>query len=116
MSVTYQIAKEEWRHWRRSRLVLIATLIYTLLIISTAFLTASNISDVRHEREHQQIQAEETFKSQPDRHPHRMVHYGHYVFRTPSPLAVFDPGIDAVTGQSIFLEGHHQNTAIFADN
>ena len=116
MSVTYQIAKEEWRHWRRSRLVLIATLIFTLLIISTAFLTASNISDVRHEREHQQIQAEETFKSQPDRHPHRMVHYGHYVFRTPSPLAVFDPGIDAVTGQSIFLEGHHQNTAMFADN
>ena len=116
MSVTYQIAKEEWRHWRRSRLVLIATLIFTLLIISTAFLTASNISDVRHEREHQQIQAEETFKSQPDRHPHRMVHYGHYVFRTPSPLAVFDPGIDSVTGQSIFLEGHHQNTAMFADN
>ena len=116
MSVTYQIAKEEWRHWRRSRLVLIATLIFTLLIISTAFLTASNISDMRHEREHHQIQAEETFKSQPDRHPHRMVHYGHYVFRTPSPLAVFDPGIDAVTGQSIFLEGHHQNTAMFADN
>ncbi len=44
-----------------------------------------------------------------------MVHYGHYAFRTPPPLAAFDPGVDAVTGQSIFLEGHRQNTAMFAD-
>jgi ABC-2 type transport system permease protein len=43
-----------------------------------------------------------------------MVHYGHYVFRTPAPLALFDPGLDSVTGQSIFLEGHRQNTAMFA--
>ena len=44
-----------------------------------------------------------------------MVHYGHYVFRSPPPLAILDPGIDAVTGQTLFLEGHHQNTAMFAD-
>jgi ABC-2 type transport system permease protein len=68
----------------------------------------------RHERLHQQGQAEAAFLAQPDRHPHRMVHYGHYVFRTPAPLAVFDPGLDPVTGQSLFLEGHRQNTAMFA--
>jgi len=44
-----------------------------------------------------------------------MVHYGHYVFRAPPPLAMFDPGVDAVTGQSLFLEGHRQNSAMFAD-
>jgi ABC-2 type transport system permease protein len=44
-----------------------------------------------------------------------MVHYGHYVFRTPPPLAMIDPGVDPVTGQSIFLEGHRQNAAMFAD-
>jgi ABC-2 type transport system permease protein len=43
-----------------------------------------------------------------------MVHYGHYVFRQPAPLSLFDPGLDPVTGQSIFLEGHRQNTAMFA--
>ena len=68
-----------------------------------------------HERLHLQEQSEETFLSQPDRHPHRMVHYGHYVFRAPPPLALFDPGVDAVTGQSLFLEGHRQNSAMFAD-
>ena len=44
-----------------------------------------------------------------------MVHYGHYVYRTPSALSVFDPGLDALTGQTIFLEGHRQNSAAFAD-
>ena len=115
MSVVTQIAKEEWRHWGRSRLVLISLFFIGLLIIATAFLTASDMAAAAHEREHHQTEAEETFKSQPDRHPHRMVHYGHYVFRAPPPLAIFDPGVDAVTGQSIFLEGHHQNTAMFAD-
>jgi len=45
-----------------------------------------------------------------------MVHYGHYLFRAPVPLALFDPGLDAITGQSIFLEGHRQNTVMFAES
>ena len=28
---------------------------------------------------------------------------------------MIDPGVDPVTGQSMFLEGHRQNTAMFAD-
>ncbi|MCM2680720.1 DUF3526 domain-containing protein [Echinimonas agarilytica] len=68
-----------------------------------------------HEREHLQQASESQFLDQPDRHPHRMVHYGHYVFRTPSPLSIIDPGVDPYTGTSIFLEGHRQNSAMFAD-
>jgi ABC-2 type transport system permease protein len=62
-----------------------------------------------------QREAEEAFRNQPARHPHRVVHYGHYVFRTPTPLAAVDPGVDAFTGRSIFLEGHRRNTATFAE-
>ncbi len=43
-----------------------------------------------------------------------MVHYGHYVFRTPAPLAIADPGVDPYTGTVMFLEGHRQNSATFA--
>ena len=50
--------------------------------------TISSVIDEREERRHHQLEAEEQFLQQPDRHPHRMVHYGHYVYRTPSPLAV----------------------------
>lgn len=115
MSQITTIAKEEWRYWLRSRLVQIGLIVFAVLLTVTSLMTASRVADLRHERIHQQEQAEQTFLDQPDRHPHRMVHYGHYAFRAPTPLASFDPGVDAVTGQSIFLEGHRQNTAMFAD-
>lgn len=110
------IAAAEWRYWLRSHLALGATLIFVVLIIATSILTAARIDAEKHARTHQQTESEETFLAQPDRHPHRMVHYGHYLFRTPASLAIFDPGIDAVTGQSIFLEGHRQNTVMFAES
>jgi ABC-2 type transport system permease protein len=108
------VAGAEWRYWLRSRLALGAAALLFLLLVLTTALTAARMTDERAERRHHQAQAESAFRAQPDRHPHRMVHYGHYVFRTPPPLALFDPGIDAVTGQAVFLEGHRQNTAMFA--
>lgn len=108
------IATAEWRHWLRSRLALSAVLLLAGLLLVTTVLTALRMQGEQAERLHHQTEAEAAFRAQPDRHPHRMVHYGHYVFRTPAPLAGFDPGLDPVTGQSIFLEGHRQNTAVFA--
>ena len=115
MSMSLRIAREEWRQWMRSRLAVISLIVFAVLLIFTTGLTLLGAQAARHDRLHQQEQSEETFLSQPDRHPHRMVHYGHYVFRAPPPLALFDPGVDAVTGQSLFLEGHRQNSAMFAD-
>ena len=115
MSSAILIAKEEWRQWLRSRLAVLSLIVFSVLLLFTTVLTALDAQEARHERLHQQEQAEDTFLNQPDRHPHRMVHYGHYVFRAPPPLAMFDPGVDAVTGQSLFLEGHRQNSAMFAD-
>ena len=115
MGQLFTIAGEEWRLWLRSRLALNTVLIFALLLISTSVVTALRMSEAHHGRAERQAAAEETFLSQPDRHPHRMVHYGHYVFRAPPPLSMIDPGVDPVTGQSMFLEGHRQNTAMFAD-
>lgn len=115
MSPVVRIAREEWRLWTRSWVVLMAALILAVLLAVTSALTAARVGDEAKKRTARQASAEQTFFAQPDRHPHRMVHYGHYAFRTPPPLAAFDPGVDAVTGQSIFLEGHRQNTAMFAD-
>ncbi|WP_291202750.1 DUF3526 domain-containing protein [Hyphomonas sp.] len=109
------VAADEWRFWRRSRLAMLALGLLLLLVAASATLTALRMSSEAQARSQLQTDAEETYRSQPDRHPHRMVHYGHYVFRTPPPLAMIDPGVDPVTGQSIFLEGHRQNAAMFAD-
>ena len=115
MSTALRIAREEWRLWARSQVVLLAALIVAVLLAATSAITAGRVTEEAAKRTARQSSAEATFFAQPDRHPHRMVHYGHYAFRSPPPLAAFDRGVDAVTGQSIFLEGHRQNTAMFAD-
>lgn len=109
------IAHDEWRYWCRSQIVLVATLIFLALILATNFISAARMSAESETRAQHQSEAEQAFLAQPDRHPHRMVHYGHYLFRTPVPLSLFDPGLDAITGQAIFLEGHRQNSLTFSE-
>ncbi|MEL6301512.1 MAG: DUF3526 domain-containing protein [Pseudomonadota bacterium] len=108
-----RILVEEWRYWSRSRLTLSALMLLVVIAIAAVINTQSRVDAEASARESMQSAAEEAFLSQPDRHPHRMVHYGHYVFRTPSPLAIIDPGVDPLTGTVMFLEGHRQNTATF---
>ena len=114
MSTTLTITTDEWRYWLRSKLALAVVALFVVILVGVSVLTNLRIDAETHEREHHQEVSEETFLDQPDRHPHRMVHYGHYVFRAPMPLAIFDPGLDAITGQTLFLEGHRQNSATFS--
>ncbi|MGI9252082.1 MAG: ABC transporter permease [Pseudohongiellaceae bacterium] len=108
------ISKNELRYWQRSRLAWCMLLALALVSISSAIVSSAELSQRDEARRQQQAEANAIFLAQPDRHPHRMVHYGHYVYRTPSPLAAVDSGIDSIVGTSIFLEGHRQNTTTFA--
>jgi ABC-2 type transport system permease protein len=114
-SAILTVAKDEWRYWIRSKLAISVLAIGLVLTVASVVVTAFNMVELSHQRQALQNTSEQTFAEQPDRHPHRMVHYGHYAFRVPSPLGMLDPGIDAYTGNSIFLEGHRQNSAMFAD-
>lgn len=115
MSAVLRIAREEWRLLRRDR---VAVLGLTLLLLLTA-VAAFTAWDQRHsadaQRSRHQAQVDHEFEAQPERHPHRMVHYGHFVFRPLNPLAAFDSGVDAYTGHTLYLEGHRQNSANFGD-
>ena len=113
--IMWKIARDEWRYWFRSKLAVVALLIGLTCTMLTVVVSVGDAFELEHQRGHAQQQSEQTFVNQPDRHPHRMVHYGHYVFKTPPPLGMVDPGVDSHTGNTIFLEGHRQNSATFAD-
>ena len=115
MSQITRITRAEFAYWRHSRLAVVAAIALVSIAIVSALTSASFVSSEAAERAEHQVEADTAFLSQPARHPHRMVHYGHYVYRVPPPLAVVDPGVDAYTGTSVFLEGHRQNTATFAE-
>ncbi|MFS0847977.1 ABC transporter permease [Novosphingobium panipatense] len=115
MNPTSLIARDELRLMRRNRVAVIACLLLvllTLVAVASSWAHQKGIEDLRARQQHE---AERAFDAQPDRHPHRVVHYGTFIFRPLSALAAFDPGVDAFTGNSMFLEGHRQNTANFGD-
>jgi len=114
MQTAIAIAAQEWRFWSRTKLAAAVALLAFLLIGISVFATSSQVSKERQTRVALQIKAQDTFRDQPARHPHRMVHYGHYVFRAPTALAALDPGVDPFTGTVMFLEGHRQNSATFS--
>lgn len=115
MKVTLTIAREELRVLWRERIAILGMILLTLLCIIAVVTSLQGRQAIVAQRAHYQDQVNDAFAAQPDRHPHRMVHYGQFVFRTTTPWAAFDPGIDSFTGHTLFLEGHRQNTASFAD-
>jgi len=110
-----RIAREQWRGLFRDKVAVFGLALLTVLTLIAALTAYEHQRHANAERAHYQTQANQEFESQPDRHPHRMVHYGHFLFRPLNPLAAFDPGIDPYTGNTLYLEGHRQNSANFAD-
>lgn len=115
MSIATSIARDEWRHLFRDRAAVMGLLLLTVLTLLASLNAYEHQRSVNAERAHYQAQANQAFETQPDRHPHRMVHFGHFLFRPLNPLAAFDPGVDGYTGNTLFLEGHRQNSANFGD-
>ena len=115
MTVFASVFRNELRALVRQRTALTGILLMVLLTVTATVVSLHHMQAAAEHRARQQAAAQADFEAQPDRHPHRVVHYGHFVYRLPAPLAAFDPGVDPFTGSSMFLEGHRQNTANFGD-
>lgn len=115
MSAARLVARNEWRLMQRSRVTRLALFMLLALSVVAALTSIAHRNASDDLRARFQAQADQEFDGQPARHPHRMVHYGHFVFRPLPALAAFDPGVDSYTGNTIYLEGHRQNSANFGD-
>lgn len=115
MSVLFSVFRNELRALVRQRTALTGIILMALLTVTATVVSLHHMQAAAELRARQQAAAQADFEAQPDRHPHRVVHYGHFVYRLPAALAAFDPGVDPFTGSSMFLEGHRQNTANFGD-
>lgn len=109
------IVRNEWRALLRNQVAVAAAALMLALTLAAILVSHERVRAVNAERARFQSTADAQWHAQPDRHPHRVVHYGHYVFRPLSPLAFFDFGVDPFTGHTLFLEGHRQNSANFSD-
>ncbi|GAA4272443.1 DUF3526 domain-containing protein [Aquimarina gracilis] len=104
--------------WRNATTPKTFYLLYLVFILLTAYSAVSGIknhstqNDIR--REHQ-TKARQSWEANPDKHPHRMAHFGTFAFRIHPTLGIFDYGLESFTGNTVFLEAHRQNSVNFSE-
>jgi ABC-2 type transport system permease protein len=115
MKKTSIIALHFLRTTLRSKAIVPVSIVWILLVIYAGYTGYYNYSQQNNMRIAFQQQARQSWENNPDKHPHRMAHFGSFAFRLKHPLSMFDPGMESYTGNAVFLEAHKQNTVNFSD-
>ena len=108
------MARQEVRLAWRSRVILSLAAVVVALSVTAALVSTARHRAEAAQRARYQAVVGQQFDDQPDRHPHRVSHYGYLVFRPRAPLGFLDPGIESFAGSSLFLEAHRQNLPTFS--
>lgn len=108
------IAKQFWMNTFKTKAIYLLLGLMAVLLFYAA-LSGIRYHDQNHFRQDHQQEARESWEANPDKHPHRMAHFGTFAFRMKHPLSIFDFGIESFTGNAIFLEAHRQNTVNFSE-
>ncbi|GAA4232078.1 DUF3526 domain-containing protein [Postechiella marina] len=85
------------------------------LLVFSAYSGWENYHDQNVTRGAVQEEVQDSWENNPDKHPHRMSHYGSFAFRIKHVLSVFDLGMENFVGNAVFLEAHKQNTVNFSE-
>lgn len=116
LNTTYQLlAKHLWHTVFRNRAVWGLFLVMGLAALYAGWSGWTRLRQQQATQATYQKQARRDWLSNPDKHPHRMAHYGNFAFRTRSPLSLFDGGMDSFLGNALYLEAHKQNTVNFSE-
>jgi ABC-2 type transport system permease protein len=112
-SPTMMIMRNEWRRLWHSRIPVLLLLVLVVLWTLATFAAHHHWQD--HARNVSQVtqHSQQDWQSQPDRHPHRVSHYGDFVAKPLHPLTVIEPGIIDQSGHLVYLEAHRLNSANF---
>ncbi|WP_313533360.1 ABC transporter permease [Sphingobacterium athyrii] len=108
-------AKQTYLTVFKNKAIMLLLGIIVALLVYAAISGATIYKQQTESRLQYQKQVRENWEKMPDKHPHRMAHYGYLVFRTKHPLSFFDFGMESYTGNAVFLEAHRQNTFNFSE-
>jgi ABC-2 type transport system permease protein len=115
MPVALRIAQMELRlAWRKTSSKAIFA-VFAFLLVTALCLGHQRQREQHQQQAHYQHLIRTEWLEQPDRHPHRVAHFGNFAFKPKSLLASFDPGVEAHVGRIQFLEAHRQNPLNFAE-
>lgn len=113
--ISLLIAVQFWQSAFRSKSLYGILIVMAIMLGYAAYSGWKTYSTQNGIRKHYQEVVRESWESNPDKHPHRMAHYGSFAFRIKHPLSMFDFGLESFTGNAVFLEAHKQNTINFSE-
>ena len=73
-------------------------LLLGLMLLMASWLGWQNFQQQQKIRTEYQQHVRKQWLGNPDKHPHRMAHYGYFAFRPKHPLSFFDFGMESYTG------------------
>ena len=109
------ISKQVWKQSLQNKAVVFLLMILSLLFVFAAYTGWQDYKVQENNRIRHQMEVRQQWEEKPDKHPHRMAHYGYLIFRPRYPLSFFDYGLERYMGNSVFLEAHKQNTVNFSE-
>lgn len=107
------IVKKEIKVALREKLVVVLGLIIMLLLGVALYAGFAAYQQQHVTISQTQEEKRQEWLEQGDKHPHIAAHFGTFVFKPKSVLSLFDFGLDAYTGTSVYLEAHHQHEFMF---
>ena len=108
------IARQFWTDVFKTRAIYLLLGTLAVLLFLSAYGGYRYLQQNRYRIAHQEM-ARKSWEANPDKHPHRMAHFGTFAFRPKHPLSAFDFGTESYTGNAVFLEAHRQNTVNFSE-
>lgn len=114
-SIIIQIARHYWKSLFKTKSIYAVIAMVVVILCYAAYSGFKSYTVQNDIRSHYQQMARQSWESNPDKHPHRMAHYGSFAFRLRHPLSMFDFGMESFTGNAVYLEAHKQNTVNFSE-
>ena len=108
-----RIARKELLEMTRDGRFRVTGGVILLLLLTALGLGWRQHADVTTAHQTAIAQEREIWESQGEKSPHSATHYGVYAFKPTGRLAFFDPGTEAYTGVTVWLESHKQNQFLY---
>lgn len=113
MNLLILIAHKEIKIALREKLIVSLGIIIILLLGIALYAGYVTYQQQRQIIIQTQDEKRQEWLEQGDKHPHIAAHYGTFIFKPKTILNLFDFGLDAFTGTSVYLEAHHQHGFMF---
>ncbi|WP_262151498.1 ABC transporter permease [Chryseobacterium foetidum] len=109
------IARQSFRMAYSNKATFAFAVLLSFSLVLATFVGWKNYKVQNEQRLQYKKEVRKQWLANPDKHPHRMAHYGYLAFREKHELSFFDFGIESFAGVSIFLEAHKQNSVNFSE-